>query len=29
MLIEIDMLAAVQDADGALLTNENGEILMW
>lgn len=29
MLIEIDMLAAVQDADGALLSNENGEILMW
>lgn len=29
MLIEIDMLAAVQDVDGALLTNENGEILMW
>lgn len=29
MLIEIDMIAAVKDADGALLANENGEILMW
>lgn len=29
MLISLDMLAAVNDMDGALLTDENGNVLLW
>ena len=29
MLIQIDMLPAVTDNDGALLADENGDILLW
>ena len=29
MIVEIDMLPAVADQDGALLSDENGNILLW
>ena len=29
MLIQVDMLPTVADSDGALLADENGDILLW